>query len=46
MDENKDEETVERLRCHISKMENFFGLFNKIFFNLFVVVVIVKQVNT
>lgn len=47
MDENKDEETVEHSRCHISKMENFlFCLFNKMFFNLVVVVVIVKQINT
>ena len=47
MDEDKDEETVEHLRCHISKLENFFFcLFNKTFFNLFTVVVIVKQINT
>lgn len=46
MDENNNEETVEHLRCHINKTENIFWSFNKIFFNLFVVVVIVKQVNT
>ena len=27
MDEDKDEETVEHLRCHISKLENFFFVF-------------------